>query len=198
MLESEIVTKIMDLKKELHDLSKNASYDQPKAKIELDAYNSERIKNEIEKLEQELFEIHQKKLEDTTGTKKTIKTQTVENKRKETFKKVKKSYKTIGNWSRFMNLIQGKTPNWSKVKKYSQEELDFLLTVHKGETISQKESFSRIKEKNSGDKKSFSEIRKNHQQMNNDKFVRLLNSHSRLVNSIEVERLQEIRNIRGR
>lgn len=98
-----------------------------------------------------------------------------EERRLQTFQDIKKKYKVAGKkhkWERFINKIQGKSPNWKKIKEYSQEELEFLRDIQRGETKIQKNRKANTKEA---------------RQKNWDDFVRKANSKYEIKKGIEYE-----------
>lgn len=98
-----------------------------------------------------------------------------EQKRLLTFKEIKKRYKAAGKkhkWERFLNRVNGKNPNWKKIKEYSQEELDYLAKIQSGETKMQKNRKIYTKEA---------------RQKNWDDFIRRANSKIQIRDGIKYE-----------
>lgn len=223
MQESEIILKIRDLQQELIRLSQTKTYEQQEVKNGLDVYTHEiettvgtkeqitNIKNQISQLEQKLEKMQKYKEEEHERILETkremeeskkqkleqekLERKKADEKKKEAFKKVKQAYKKVDVWSRFVNKIKGRTPNWKKVQGYSQEELEYLLRVSKGNTVSQQERFDRIIDKNnaksSQNRDHYKELQKQHQQYNNDIFTNLLNSESKLEASMNLDENKE-------
>ena len=72
-----------------------------------------------------------------------------EERRLQTFQDIKKRYKAAGKkhkWERVINKLQGKGPDWKKIKEYTQEELDFLSELQRGDTKLQKQRGNITKE----------------------------------------------------
>lgn len=117
-----------------------------------------------------------------------------------TFEKVKKEYKNIGKWNRFLNLIQGKTPDWKKVKGYTKEELEHVLNVYAGRTLTQQEKHETMKNYNQNKpvktRLDLRELRKKMKEQDKAKFVALLKSRYKLESDMELEEILENKGIR--
>ena len=123
--------KIQELREELKERQK-WDYEAPKRRQE--AEEQARKADEFEKRE---------RLKETEEQRRN------EERRLQTFRDIKKGYKVAGKkhkWERILNKIQGKSPNWKKIKEYSQEELNFLSDTQRGDTKIQKNRKALTKE----------------------------------------------------
>ena len=111
---------------------------------------------------------------------------------KKDFKKLKKAYKNIGLWNRITNKLQGKKPNWKKIKQdLTREEMEFLLKVSSGNTQERHNDFEQAKARNEErprkERKTFKELRKRQRQNNLEQMRKLLVSRERLKQEMEME-----------
>jgi len=91
------------------------------------------------------------------------------------FRKVKERYKSVSLGERFLNKINGKAPNWKKVRELSREELEYLSRV----TADNKQDYI-----SSHDKKR----RQDRQNRNVEKMRRLMKNNLRLQEEMEREK----------
>lgn len=155
--------KIMEMKKELEVRKTNKQ-----------AYFENREKDKLEQEHQSKEEKEQQELE--------------ENMRKATFKRVKGAYNAQSIFNKFINLVNGKKPNWSNIKNYTQEELDFLIYLSHGNTEFQKIRNDRRRDSYEGTL-SFKEIEKKVNELNKNDFYSALAEYDSLQNKMELEEL---------
>ena len=175
-----VAGKIQKLKEELEQIRRikesTKLSNEPEKKFE-DKEEVNRI------LEEQKQEREQKKIEEEREQRKID-----EAIRKQTFKKIKKLYKQKGrSFDRIMNLLQGKKPNWSKISRYTQEELDFIIKTKQGDTKYQKRTISGIIEHSNKKNLSFNEQKKLISDSNWREFNRILQDKNRLNLDLEIE-----------
>lgn len=154
---------IADLERQLKQIYEYQEQQKKKPESKFTSYDYEKQKNAEEK--------SRKKESETT--------------RLETFKQVKQAYKrTKGHgFRKLADRIFGNSPKWDKVKKYPQEELDYVLKTLQGDTQLRRRDISRIEEKNL----PFKEAQANIKSGNWRKFTKMLNSPYQLKSSMEAE-----------
>ncbi len=104
----------------------------------------------------------------------------------ETFKKVKAQYKKGSLPLRVLETLRGRRPNWSKVKNYSQEELDYILKVSTGNTVNQKKHDEDMVDIYRDKGKHYRQIKKLEQERHWDTFVNKLKTKP-TIDMIEYE-----------
>lgn len=106
----------------------------------------------------------------------------------ETFKKVKRQYKKGSLPLRVLETLRGRRPNWSKVKNYTQEELDYILKVSTGNTVDQKKHDEKMVDVYREKGKHYRQIKKLEQERHWDTFVsRLKNRPDKVLIEYEEE-----------
>lgn len=137
-------------------------------------------KNKPEILKSEAEERKRKVAEERTNEKERQKT---------AFKRIKKIYKSGPLSQRLINLIPGNHTRFGNIKKLSQEEIEFLEKLSKGDTIFQKEKNERRRDELEKRKKKLkpSDIRKMNSNSNWNQFVKAINSKTYLKSMMDME-----------
>lgn len=104
------------------------------------------------------------------------------------FETVRQIYKKQSRWNRFMNLIQGKKPDWNKVEEYTTEELQFLDTLSRGRSVWQEKINQERWERREKNGMSSKEMRKLENEKNMKDFLKGLNSDSTLRSDLSYEK----------
>ena len=109
--------------------------------------------------------------------------------KKATFKKLKQQYKRAALPTRVWEVVIGRKPNWSKIKNYSQEELDYLLNWSYGKSKTQESRDEKMKEKYQEMGKHIRDINKAKEKRHWNEFANKLQKRP-LKDSIEFENKQ--------
>jgi hypothetical protein len=102
------------------------------------------------------------------------------------FRKIKEQYKKLGGWDKLINRVNGKTPNWKKVRELPLEELEFLLAVGTGRTIEQ-EKYAQEHIISSRDKKA----QKSRRERNIEKMRQMMKLNYKLKDAMKREEQQK-------
>lgn len=104
---------------------------------------------------------------------------------KHAFENVKRIYKAQSRVQRFMNLVQGKKPNWKKVENYTTKELNFLDTLSRGRSAWQEKRNEERRIRREAQGMSLAEMRKLERERNMKDFTNSLNSQTNLESAIK-------------
>lgn len=104
------------------------------------------------------------------------------------FDAVRQIYKKQSIWGQFMNLVQGKKPDWKEVEKYTTEELQFLDTLSRGGSAWQEKINQERWERREKKGMSSAEMRKLENEKNMKDFLKALNSDSTLRSDLSYEK----------
>ena len=166
--------------KERQEIEEKHGYNSPlREKMTEKIKYDERVKEKIEKLERELKECEKIQAKE--------KAEQAEKDRKNKFKQVKNIWKKRSVWDRTVATIQGRRPNFFKVSKFSEKELEHLIDVSHGITSYQQKSFRDARDRN--DKKNEYEkisekemLKKEHRQKWNKFLTEMKNDEIRKIN----------------
>lgn len=114
------------------------------------------------------------------------KIKTAEELHKFTFQEVKKKYKNFSTFEKLKN----KKPNFKKISKLSQEELEFLISLSKGQTIHQIDRNNRREEIYRNNGLSEKDISTKIREVNKQDFYRGLTDETYLHTGMELEENQ--------
>lgn len=113
----------------------------------------------------------------------------IEAERIETFKKVKSAYKNMPKhgFEKLVAKLKGTSPKWTKVKNYTQEELEYVLQSLEGRTLTRELAAKRIENRHL----DYAIQDKKIKQGNWKSFVEMLNSKGKVQTRMREEEIMK-------